>query len=233
MKLFCGTSGFSYDAWHGAFYPESLGADERLRFYSARLSAVEINNTFMRMPSPEVLSRWASETPPGFRFALKAHRKITHMLRLKEGSGETAAELARRAASLGEKLGPVLFQLPPNFKADAGRLSGFLSALRDDMRAAFEFRHPSWFAEETYALLREHGAALCIAEDEELATPFVATTSWGYLRLRRVDYDERRIAELAEAIGRAGWTEAFAFFKHEDGAQGPAFAARLVEAYKG
>lgn len=229
MKVFAGTSGFSYDAWHGSFYPEDLPEDGRLAHYASRLPAVEINNSFYKMPSTKVLESWAAETPASFRFVLKASRRITHFARLKEEAAEPLGYLLRNAAVLGERLGPFLFQLPPNLKKDVPRLAAFLKLLPADARAAFEFRHVSWFDDETYAALRDGGAALCVAEDEELATPFVATAGWGYLRLRRQDYVESDLAAKAAAMREQAWDEAYVFFKHEDAGAGPVLAARYLE----
>ena len=223
MKVRIGTSGFSYKEWKGSFYPEDLPASEMLRFYAAKFSTVEINNTFYRMPTAAVLSGWAEQVPDGFTFALKASQRITHRSRLKDAA-DSVEFFFRVATTLGDRLGPVLFQLPPNFKKDLPRLADFLPLLPSGSRAAFEFRHPTWFDDEVYEALRGAGAALCIAEDEDLATPPVATTGWGYLRLRRQDYGPESLGAWAKTIGSQPWTETFVFFKHEDEARGPLFA---------
>ena len=230
MKLLAGTSGFSYDGWTGNFYPEDLGADERLSFYATKLPAVEINNTFYRMPKPELLVRWAAQVPAGFRFALKASQRITHIKRLKEVSEEVRFLLGS-VRQLGEKLGPILYGLPPNLKKDVPRLSTFLALLPTDIRAAFEFRNPTWLDEEVYALLKSAGAALCVAEDEKGATPLVATAPWGYLRLRREDYVEKDLADWAAKVKGAGWDEAYVFFKHEEEGAAPALARKFEELF--
>ena len=228
MRVFPGTSGFSYKAWKGSFYPEDLPDSEMLRFYSSRLPAVEINNTFYRMPRATLLESWAEQVPDGFSFSLKASQQITHRKRLKD-AGEAVSFFLQVATTLGDRLGPVLFQLPPNLKKDLPRLVDFLAALPRSFRAAFEFRHESWFDEEVFAALSEAGAALCWAEDEDLATPHRPTTGWGYLRLRRADYGETEIAAWADRIRGETWTDAWVFFKHEDEGTGPRLAGRLRE----
>jgi uncharacterized protein YecE (DUF72 family) len=226
MRVRAGTSGFSYKEWKGSFYPEDLPAGEMLRFYAGRLAAVEINNTFYRMPKPALLEGWSAQVPESFRFVLKASQRITHHKRLKE-AGEEAAYFFRVAATLGDRLGPALFQLPPNLKKDLPRLEAFLDVLPAGSRAAFEFRHASWFEEDVFAALRARGAALCIAEDEDLATPLVATADWGYLRLRRQDYTEADVIAWADRVRAQSWGEAYVFFKHEDAGSGPKLAAQL------
>jgi uncharacterized protein YecE (DUF72 family) len=227
MRVLAGTSGFSYKEWKGSFYPEDLPAARMLAYYSERLPAVEINNTFYRMPRPALLEGWAAEVPPEFRFVLKASQRITHFKRLKE-AGDEVAYFFGVAATLGERLGPALFQLPPNLKKDLPRLEAFLATIPAGRRAAFEFRHASWFEEDVFDALRARGAALCVAEDEELATPLVATADWGYLRLRRQDYGEADVAAWAERVRAQKWAEAYVFFKHEDAGSGPKLAAQLL-----
>jgi uncharacterized protein YecE (DUF72 family) len=184
---------------------------------------VEINNSFYRMPSAEMLAGWAAETPPGFRFALKSPRRITHEKKLLDVA-PAVERLTEASLSLGDKLGPILFQLPPFMKKDLVRLDDFLASLPKTLRPAVEFRHESWFSDDVYARLRVHGAALCIAESEELATPFVATTGWGYLRLRRQDYDQAALAARADRVKAAGWNTTYVFFKHEEEGKGPTLA---------
>lgn len=227
MRVLAGTSGFSYKEWKGSFYPEDLPAEEMLAFYGARLPAVEINNTFYRMPKPALLASWAEQVAPQFRFVLKASQRITHHKRLKE-AGSEVAYFFQTASTLGERLGPALFQLPPNLKKDLPRLEAFLAVLPEGARAAFEFRHASWFEDDVCEALRARGAALCIAEDEELATPLVATAGWGYLRLRRQDYDDASVAAWAEKVRGQSWDEAYVFFKHEDAGSGPRLAAEFL-----
>jgi uncharacterized protein YecE (DUF72 family) len=231
MRVLSGTSGFSYKEWKGSFYPEDLPAEAMLRHYSERLPAVEINNTFYRMPKPALLEGWAGQVAEGFRFALKASQRITHHRRLKDAAEEVAYFFGV-AATLGDRLGPALFQLPPNLKKDLPRLEAFLGTLPAGRRAAFEFRHASWFEEDVFEALRSRGAALCIAEDETLATPLVATADWGYLRLRRQDYGEADVAAWAERVRAQKWGEAYVFFKHEDAGAGPRLAAQLQELFR-
>ena len=228
MRVLAGTSGFSYKEWKGSFYPEDLPAEQMLAYYSARLPAVEINNTFYRMPKPSMLEGWADAGSAEFRFILKASQRITHRKRLKE-AGDEVAYFFQTASTLGERLGPTLFQLPPNLKKDLPRLEAFLGVLPQAAPAAFEFRHASWFEEDVFAALRAKGAALCIAEDEELATPLVATAPWGYLRLRRQDYDDAAVAAWAEKVRGQPWSEAYVFFKHEDAGSGPKLAAEFLK----
>jgi uncharacterized protein YecE (DUF72 family) len=223
MHVLTGTSGFSYPAWRGSFYPEKLPTTKMLAYYAGKLGAVEINNTFYRMPRPALLERWAAETPPAFRFVLKSPRSITHMRRL-VGAGDIVARLGKEARALGDRLGPILFQLPANLRKDVGVLEAFLSTLPKGLRAAFEFRDESWFADEVYAALRRHDAALCVADAEELATPLIATASWGYLRLRRQDYNKAALRRWADRLKKEHFDEAFVFFKHEAEGAGPALA---------
>jgi uncharacterized protein YecE (DUF72 family) len=230
MKLLAGTSGFSYDGWMGTFYPEDLPASGRLAYYATRLPAVEINNTFYRMPKPELLAGWAKQVPAGFRFALKAPQRITHIKRLKEVDGEIKFLLGA-ARQLGGALGPVLYGLPPNLKKDVPRLAAFLALLPSDVRAAFEFRNATWLDPEVFALLMSAGAALCVADDEKGTTPLEPTAPWGYLRLRREDYTEADLAAWAEKVRAAGWDEAYVFFKHEEAGAAPALARRFTELF--
>ena len=227
MNISIGMSGYSYKEWKPNFYPPELKPEQMLRFYSERFSAVEINNTFYRMPTEKMLMQWAEEVPPGFLFGLKAPRRITHMSRLKD-SAENVEYFMRTASCLGDRLGPTLFQLPPNFKKDLPLLLEFLGHVPRRWQAAFEFRHPSWFDEEVYAALKEHNTAFCIVDDEEGATPVVGTADWGYLRLRRTDYSDSDLSGWAERIMAQPWERAFAFFKHEeDGGMGPLIALKM------
>lgn len=228
MILRVGTSGYSYKEWKGSFYPEDLPDKEMLPFYSSKLPAVEINNTFYRMPKTSVLENWAVQVPAQFRFSIKASQKITHQKRLKEAGDETAY-LLKTARSLGERLGVILFQLPPYLRMDLPRLEEFLKLLGDDTKAAFEFRHESWFTDEVYDLLKKYGCALCISEtDEESDTPFAATANWGYLRLRRQNYTAGDLTNWVKRIHGQNWQETFVFFKHEDEGAGPRLAADFI-----
>lgn len=226
MTIHVGTSGYNYEAWRGSFYPEDLPARRMLAYYSGRFDTVEINYSFYRKPTEKILQGWAAQVPDSFRFALKAWQRITHQKRLRD-CAELVESFADAARTLGGRLAPILYQLPPNLKADLPLLRDFLHQLPRDLRAAFEFRHASWFAEETYHALRDAGAALCIAESDELATPAVRTSDFGYLRLRRLDYDAAALSKWAE-LARAYPGEVFVYFKHEDEARGPAFAREFL-----
>ena len=229
VQVLTGTSGYSYAEWKGNFYPEKMPAKDMLRFYAERFPTVEINNTFYRMPTEALLRGWAEQVPERFRFAIKASKRITHDKRLKE-SGELLTYLVRTASTLGARLGPLLFQLPPNFKKDVQRLTSFLDEMPEVRRAAVEFRHASWFDDEVYAALRAHGVALCVADTgEEPAAPLVATTDWGYLRLRREDFSDEELRDWARRIREQPWSEAFVFLKHEEEGKVPKLAARLME----
>ncbi len=227
MRVLAGTSGYAYPAWKGRFYDAALLASRMLAAYAARLPAVEINATFYRMPKPSTLAGWRREVPPGFVLALKAPQRVTHVKRL-AGAAEDVAFFLRAAAELGEALGPLLWQLPPSFRKDLPRLRDFLALLPRGGRSAFEFRHASWESDDVLAALSDAGAALCIADDEERSTPPVATAGFGYLRLRRPDYDEAALARWAEAVRGQPWSDAFVFFKHEDEARGPELALRFA-----
>jgi uncharacterized protein YecE (DUF72 family) len=229
MNLYVGTSGYSYKEWKGAFYPKDLPNKQMLRYYGERFRTVEINNTFYRVPEASVLEAWAGEVRVDFKFVLKASQQITHRQRLKD-TGALVTCLLEVARALKERLGPLLFQLPPNFKKDAPRLRQFLALLPPQRPAAFEFRHPSWFDEEVFGLLRDHQVALCIAEAEDgLEVPFVATAGWGYLRLRRPDYGDAELKAWVQRVRGQDWREAFVFFKHEDKGTGPQMAKRFLE----
>lgn len=233
MEIRAGTSGFAYREWKGSFYPEDLKSADMLPYYAERFGSVEINNTFYRMPSEKVLGDWASQVPAGFTFVLKANRQITHFKRLKEESYEPLDYFCSKATMLGDRLGPVLFQLPPNLKKDVPRLAAFLARVPAEIRPALEFRHASWLDDETYDALRAADAALVIAETEEEQTPLVATASWGYLRLRKVDYAPGEVEGWAERVRGRAWSEAWVFFKHEDEGTGPRLATRFLEAVAG
>jgi uncharacterized protein YecE (DUF72 family) len=229
MNFYVGTSGYSYPEWKGRFYPAKLPAEQMLGFYAARFRTVELNNTFYRPPVASALETWAAQVPADFRFVLKAPGEITHVRRL-AGADESVASLLAAAGALGERLGPLLFQLPPNFKKDVPRLRAFLALLSPGCRAAMEFRHPSWFDDEVFGLLRDHRAGLCVADaGDDLEVPFVATADWGYLRLRRPDYDDAALAAWAARMRAQAWRDCFVFFKHEDAGKGPQLASRLLE----
>lgn len=229
MELRTGTSGFSYKAWKGSFYPEDLADKKMLEYYGGQLPAVEINNTFYRLPKASVLEGWAAKVPESFRFSIKASRRITHFKRLKRPVDETAY-LVETVGVLGARLGALLFQLPPNFKLDAERLADFLALLPEGTPAAFEFRHPSWFDEAVYALLAERNCALCVADTGgEDDPPRVATADWGYLRLRREAYDDAALDDWRAWLDAQSWNSALVFFKHEDEGTGPRLARRFLD----
>jgi uncharacterized protein YecE (DUF72 family) len=229
LRVRTGTSGWSYKEWKGHFYPEKLAAKDMLRYYAGHFPSVEVNNTFYRMPNPAALQAWGSEVPEDFTFVLKASKRITHDRRL-EDVADAVDYMVQTALTLGARLGPFLVQLPPSMKLDLPRLKDFLALLPDGVRAAFEFRHTSWFDDAVYEALRERAAAWCVAETgEEGDPPFVATAGWGYLRLRRVEYGESDLAVWAERIHSQPWSEAFVFFKHEDAGTGPRLASRFIE----
>jgi uncharacterized protein YecE (DUF72 family) len=219
-----GTSGYNYDAWKGSFYPEDLPSRKMLSWYAERFATVEINYSFYRKPTAAILQGWAGQVPERFRFGLKVWQRITHQKRLRD-CADLVAAFCDTARALGPKLGPLLYQLPPNLKADLPLLRDFLNQLPRDLKAAFEFRHESWFAEPTWQALRDAGAALCIAESDELATPPVLTAPFGYFRLRRLDYDEAALRRWVEIVTTI--PDAFVYFKHEDEARGPAFAVHF------
>jgi uncharacterized protein YecE (DUF72 family) len=219
MEVLVGTSGFAYKEWRGSFYPEKTKEKDMLRYYAGRLRTVEINNTFYRLPARETMLRWADEVPAGFVFVLKASQRITHRQRLKPETKETLDYLFDVASALGGRLGPVLFQTPPLFKKDAARLRDFLGLLPEGRPVAFEFRHETWHDEEVYASLRGRNAALVCADTDEAGeagAPLVPTADWGYLRLRRCDYDDAGLAAWRERIRSQRWQRVFVFFKHED-----------------
>lgn len=232
--LYVGTSGYSYPEWKGSFYPEKIKSEQMLGYYTERFSTVEINNTFYRLPGKDLIEGWRAAAPAGFRFTLKAPQKITHQARLKD-CAELTGVFLERASLLGDARGALLFQLPPNLKKDVARLKDFLALLPDGARAAFEFRNATWHDDAVYALLRDKDAALCIADSEKLTTPFVATASFGYLRLRDEGYEEADIARFYASIQEhgEGWSDTFVYFKHEEAGKGPAFARMLIAVASG
>src|SRR6202171_3922766 len=227
-RLLAGASGYSFKEWKGSFYPEKMKPEEMLSFYAERLPTVEINNTFYRMPKVSVLESWAGSTPEGFRFAIKASRRITHMARIKAESAEPLAFLYRNLASLGAKRGAVLFQLPPNLKKDLPRLTEFLSLLPEEHGAAFEFRNDTWFADDVYDALKSAGAALCLSEREDNAPPpLVETAPWGYVRLRLETYSDDDLRQWASKLEATSWREIYVYFMHEPTARADADAVRV------
>jgi len=228
VRIRAGTSGWSYAAWKGRFYPPELPSRRMLTAYASRLDAVEVNATFYRMPRPATLADWREQVPDDFQFAMKAPQRITHATRL-SGAEEALREFEQAFVELGPRLGPVLFQLPPTHRRDLPRLREFLALLPRGHRFAFEFRDPSWFDEGVLALLAGAGAALCLTDTDEGETPLVPIARFGYLRLRRAGYEDADLARWVARIAAQPWAEAFAFFRHEDEARGPALALRLLE----
>lgn len=229
MRVLAGTSGFSYAEWKGSFYPADMKPAGMLAWYAARLPVVEINNTFYRSPKREVVRHWGEQVPETFRFVLKAPQRITHYARLM-GVAEAVGYLWAAGNELGPRLGPFLFQLPPNMRADTERLAAFLGELPAGMRVALEVRNDSWLTDDVRALLARHGAALVAADtDEQPLAELAATAPFGYLRLRRESYADADLARFAALVRAQPWEEAYVFFKHEDGARGPAFASRFLE----
>ena len=228
-RLLAGASGYSFKEWKGIFYPEKIKPEEMLPFYCGKLPTVEINNTFYRMPKTSVLEAWAKTAPDGFKFAIKASRRITHMSRIKaDSSAEPVGFLYKNLDALGDRRGPVLFQLPPNMKLDLERLEKFLELLPADHRAAFEFRNDAWFVDEVYALLRAKGAALVLSEREDaMPPPMVSTAPWGYVRLRLEEYTDDSLRQWAQRLADTGWTQTYVYFMHEPTAC--AYAAKLME----
>jgi uncharacterized protein YecE (DUF72 family) len=225
MEIRAGTSGYSYKEWKGEFYPAKIAPAEMLAYYAARLSAVEINNTFYRMPRREVVESWASSVPASFRFAAKVSQRITHRKRLADVEPDLDY-LLDQLAPLGERLGLLLVQLPPNLPLDLARLERFLDHLGGRVRAAFEFRHASWLADPVLACLRDRGAALVASETDEAPAVLHATAGFGYLRLRRTDYRSGDLADWVARVRAQAWDEAYVFFKHE--VSGPALAAEFA-----
>lgn len=231
MELFAGTSGYSYKEWKGPFYPEKLKAADMLSYYAERLPAVELNNTFYRMPRESVVDAWGEAVPEGFRFSLKASRRITHFKRLKEVEEETGYFL-RATERLGARRGVLLFQLPPNMKADRERLERFLELLPAEAPVAFEFRHESWDEPEVVQPLVDRGAAIVAADTEELPVETLPAGPVAYLRLRRPDYSDADLAAWAGRIHDGGYERAFVFFKHEDAGAGPRMAQAFLDAWQ-
>ena len=228
--IWIGTSGYNYPEWKGSFYPQDLAAAKMLPYYAARFPTVEINYTFYRMPNEKLVSGWAAQTPSPYKLTLKAPRRITHDSRLKN-CGPLVSAFCEVAGTLGDKLGALLFQLPPNLKKDTALLDAFLADLPPRVSGAFEFRHPSWLDEEIYARLAARNLALCVADSEKLSTPVRVTADYAYFRLRDEGYTPDDIKRWAETIGRdtASCRDVFIYFKHEEEGKGPEFARLLME----
>lgn len=225
-NVWVGTSGYSYKQWKGVFYPEDLPDARMLQYYATRFNSVEINYTFYRFASVRQLQGWAKEVPASFAFTLKAPRRITHEMRLRDAA-ETASDFCETAGALKDKLGVLLFQLPPFLKRDVARLEDFLHQMPSGFRLVFEFRNATWFTDEVYDCLRRFNVALCAVEADERESPLESTASFGYFRLRRSVYDDAALAATARRIltAAADWSDVFAYFKHE--ATGTAYAERL------
>jgi uncharacterized protein YecE (DUF72 family) len=227
--VYTGTSGFNYPEWKGRFYPSDLPTAKMLPYYAGRLPTVEINYTFYRMPTPALLAGWAAQVPEGFRFTLKAPKRITHDRRLKD-TDALVGGFVDAAATLGSRLGCLLFQLPPNLKHDPALFDAFLDVLPPRLPAAFEFRHASWFDDAVYQRLADRHLALCLADTADREPPWVATADYGYLRLRDEGYTADDVKAWAARVGEEGrWRESFVYFKHEDAGTGPEFAAHFIE----
>jgi uncharacterized protein YecE (DUF72 family) len=232
VKLLAGTSGYAFKEWKGAFYPPELADDGWLGYYASRFPTVEINNTFYRLPKEQVLRDWAAQVPEPFTFAIKASQRITHHARLKPECADAVDFLLRNTAVLGSRLGPILFQLPPNLKKDLDRLRGFLGLLPEGRRYTVEFRHESWFDDDVFAALRERDIALCVAEQPDFKCPVQATASWGYLRLHRFDYDSAALSKWAKCVSAQNWSETYIYFKHDEGeGSGPPAVDAFMQAY--
>ena len=217
MNILGGTSGYSFKEWKGPFYPSDMKPDAMLGFYATRFPTVEINNTFYRLPKETVLLDWASSVPEQFTFALKASQRITHHARLKPDAADAVAYMLRTVAVLGSRLGPVLFQLPPNLKKDLDRLRAFVDTLPPDRRFTIEFRHESWFEDDVFGVLRDRDIALCLSEQADFKCPVISTATWGYLRLHRLDYNDADLATWAKCVAGQQWKDAYVFFKHDEG----------------
>ena len=228
MPLYVGTSGYSYPQWKSIFYPADLPDKRMLSYYGGEFKSVEINNTFHRMPKASMMESWSAEVPADFRFVLKAPQHITHLQRLKDVD-DAVSYLFEVAGTLKERLGALLFQLPPSLKKDLPLLRDFLALVPPKRRVALQFRHGSWLDDEVFSLLRKNDAALCIADvQDDLEIPVVPTATWGYLRLRRPEYAEAELRRWARVVQEQGWRDAFVFFKHEESAQGPMLARRFL-----
>ncbi|MFN0179126.1 MAG: DUF72 domain-containing protein [Gemmatimonadales bacterium] len=215
MGYYVGTSGYAFKEWKGPFYPEKLPDAEMLPFYATKFNSVEINNTFYRMPKEKNLLDWAAQVPESFRFAIKASQRITHHAQLRD-AGELVTHLAQTIAVMSHKLGPTLFQLPPFLKKDLPRLEDFLDVLPKRWRVAIEFRHASWFDDDqVLEALKAKDVSLCVSDQEDKASPVVATASWGYVRLHKFDYQAAGLVEWAGRIKALPWSDTFVFFKHD------------------
>ena len=229
--ILVGTSGYNYPEWKGSFYPADLPVKKMLPYYASQFPTVEINYSFYRMPTPQLIAGWRGQVPPSFRFTLKAPKRITHDKRLRPGDvSEALHGFITAASELGPQMAALLFQLPPNFKKDVPLLNEFLSLLPPKTTAAFEFRNPSWLEDDVFDALKARNVALCIADSETRETPMVATADYAYLRLRDEGYGEADIAQWTESAQRLSATakDVFVYFKHEDEGKGAAFGLQMI-----
>lgn len=237
MQLRVGTCGYSYKEWKPGFYPADLKQDNMLSYYGERFDCVEVNSTYYRLPRRDTLEQWAASVPDGFRFALKASKRITHDRRLSR-CDDLVGYLLRTSAALGDRLGPLLFQTPPSFAQDIELLRAFLTLLPRGGESAFSFelRHASWHGDETRSALAERQIALCITDDTKgdgpAPLPLVSTADWGYLRLMRVDYQREHLVDIARAVHAMPWRQVFVFFKHQTGDEGPRLAATFRDVFE-
>jgi uncharacterized protein YecE (DUF72 family) len=231
MKLWVGTSGYNYPEWKGTFYPQKMPAAKMLPYYAQHFATVEINYTFYRTPNEKILAGWNTQTPENFKLTLKAPKRLTHIAKLRE-CADLLAYFLKTAATLGPKLGAILFQLPPYFRKDLEVFDAFLQLLPQGTCAAFEFRHASWMDPEVFARLRAHDLALCVADSEKFSTPVQITARYGYFRLRDEGYKPDDLVRWAQVIREqaAHCSDVFVYFKHEESGIGPQFAKILLEA---
>lgn len=228
MNLYVGTSGFSYKEWKGSFYPATIQAKDMLSYYASRFQALELNNTFYRLPQKSLVESWKAQVPDNFRFSVKASQGITHFRRLKDAAHATRLMLERISA-FDDRLGVVFFRLPPDMKKDLKRLETFLKTLPADIPAAFQLEDSTWSDDDVLALLRSHNRALCVVDtDETPITHIDKTADWGYMRLRRVNYSDSELKKWITRMRAQEWKRAFVFFKHEDEGTGPKLAARFL-----
>jgi uncharacterized protein YecE (DUF72 family) len=232
VRLFAGTSGFSYPAWKPDFYPKDVPAKKFLEHYASRLNSVEANYTFRRIAPASVFDSWLKATPPDFQFACKAHQNLTHIMKMKDAESFTEVFLkSLEPLRVARRLGPVLFQFAPTFKCDLERLDGYLPLLPKDLRYAFEFRHASWLTDEVYERLAARNIALCLAESDKLEVPAVFTADFVYFRLRKGDYSDEGRVEIADRVRGLleGGRDVYVYFKHEEDPRGALWAEDLLK----
>lgn len=226
--LYVGTSGYSYKEWQGSFYPEKIAASEMLSYYAARLPAVELNNTYYRLPQRSTVESWRVQVPEDFRFSVKAPRSITLYRRLRDVGAQTK-QMLETVSALEDRLGTLLFRMPENMKKDVAVLKSFLKQLPADTPAAFDFRHPTWFDDDVRELLRSNNRVLVVSDTDELPAERIdKTADWGYVRLRRVKYSKAELTAWSKRIKAQNWKKTFVFFKHEDEGTGPKLAAQFI-----